>query len=136
MAALLSVLATCAFALTGVGATDSIIAQGGSGSSGLTVDLSYGIYQGYENAGLNIWKGYVVVVLKQLSLATPTNKPHPSGSDMRRLPLAIFVGEHRLHLQGTGAQLSQRRPWVPNVLRRFPQYRVFRSSREMRTAYI
>jgi hypothetical protein len=28
--------------------------------SGLTVDLGYGIYQGYNNvtSGLNIWKGY------------------------------------------------------------------------------
>ena len=34
--------------------------EGGPGS-GLTVDLGYGVYQGYKNStsGLNIWKGRV-----------------------------------------------------------------------------
>jgi hypothetical protein len=64
-AQILKILATCAFALSGVSAAPSKDANAllhrAPGPASLRVDLGYSIYEGYQDAtsGLSIWKGYV-----------------------------------------------------------------------------
>jgi len=68
--------------------------------TGLTVDLGYGLYQGYNNAtsGLNIWKGYAPLQFHR----DPYIELTLAGSASLRLPLGTSVGRRPEFRRRTG----------------------------------